>query len=92
MAKFQKHDLLYSYRWTARPSDDPRITGKPDSTLINRGEGYEVLYMINALMTEWSQSLVATGQKIERMIQEHPAGMHSRAKVKQWIHENWKRY
>jgi hypothetical protein len=29
--------------------DNPKISGVPDSTLFNRNEGYEVLYLINRM-------------------------------------------
>lgn len=35
MANFTKDDLAYSsYKETAYPSDDPKVTGKPDSTML----------------------------------------------------------
>ena len=48
MGLLQKSDLLFKneYSWNALIGDDPRITGEPDSTLFNRNEGYEVLYLI----------------------------------------------
>ncbi|PLX08446.1 MAG: hypothetical protein C0596_06205 [Marinilabiliales bacterium] len=48
MALISKSDLYYKYySWTASSGDDPKITGTPDSTLLNRNEGYEILYFIN---------------------------------------------
>lgn len=64
-------DLLYKkYKWSAYPGDDPKITGKPDSTLLNRGEGYEMSYFIDRYMKskEWKQA--STGQKIEKFLKE----------------------
>jgi hypothetical protein len=42
MALLKESDLKYKYSWTTVDDDDPRLTGKPDSTLLNRHEGYEV--------------------------------------------------
>jgi hypothetical protein len=48
MALFNISDIQYNdYQWTAYPNDNPKVTGKPDSTKFNRHEGYEVLYLIN---------------------------------------------
>lgn len=47
MALLQKTDLVFEYSWKAIAPDDPKVTGKPDSTLLNRSEGYEVLAFIN---------------------------------------------
>ena len=50
MALMTKSDLEYDdYSWTAYGDDDPEVTGEPDSTLFNRNEGYEVLYLINKM-------------------------------------------
>lgn len=49
MGLLVKSDLQYEdeYSWTAIDGDNPKITGIPDSTLLNREEGYEVLAFIN---------------------------------------------
>lgn len=47
MSLLRKVDLQFEYSWTATPPDDPRITGEPVSTLLNRGEDYEVIAFIN---------------------------------------------
>ena len=39
MGVINKSDLYYQgYSWTALAGDNPKITGKPDSTLLNRNE------------------------------------------------------
>lgn len=50
MAIMKSSDLQYEYSWKAIKPDDPKVSGKPDSTLLNRGEGYEVLPFINRLL------------------------------------------
>lgn len=47
MGVITKSDLNYEYSWTSTKEDDPKISGEPDRTLLNRNEGYEVLYFIN---------------------------------------------
>ena len=71
MAVFTRGDLKYTgYKDTAHPNDDPRLTGKPDSTLLNRGESYEMTYFINRYMEENGWKQVSTGQKIEKYLQD----------------------
>lgn len=90
----KKSDLVYDdYSWTAYGDDDPEVTGEPDSTLFNRKEGYEVLYLINKLAEIHSLKDIKSGQKIEKMIQDHlPGDVRSQENVKDWIERNWKNY
>lgn len=90
MTIYKKSDLLYTYSWTAIGKDDPKITGKPDSTLFNRHEGYEVLYLINEFMNEKNLISVSSGNKIERMIHnELPSNVRSQENVIKWLKDNW---
>ena len=69
MANFTKSDLAYGgYKETAYPSDAPKVIGKPDSTLLNRGEAYEMVYFINKYMTDHSWTQKSTFQKIEEFL------------------------
>ena len=44
MGLISKKDLFYTdYSWTVLAGDDPKIIGMPDSNLLNRKEGYEIL-------------------------------------------------
>ena len=65
MALFAKSDLLKKYNWSTDGGDNPKLRGNPDSSLLDRTEGYEVLYMINNLMKLWELKEVRSGQKIE---------------------------
>ena len=91
---FTKTNLLYKhYSWTALPGDNPKISGVPDSTLFNRNEGYEVLYLINRIMEVNNWKNVATGQKIERMIKTGlPGDVRGQKHVSDWILKNWENY
>ena len=89
---FKESDLLYEYSWEHTKEDNPKLTGEPDHSLLNRSEGYEVLYMIKTLMAGWGLKNVADGQKIEKMIKAHPSNLRSQAHVKEWIQTNWKHY
>ncbi|MFP1960861.1 hypothetical protein [Lonsdalea quercina] len=68
MSLLKKDDLQFQYSWTAISPDDARVTGVPDSTLLNRHEGYEILAFINriAKASKWTNK--ASGLKVERMI------------------------
>lgn len=90
MALLQKTDLVYEYSWTAIPPDDPRATGKPDSTLLNRNEGYEVLAFINNFAKKHSFEKKESGLKVERMIKEKlPGDIRGHANVTKWLESNW---
>lgn len=91
MALFNKNDMQFkNYQWTAYPNDNPRITGKPDSTRFNRHEGYEVLYLINALAESWELKQFNSCLKIEKMIREKlPSTTITQINVKEWIRINW---
>lgn len=91
---FTKANMLYNhYSWTAIKGDDPKISGVPDSTLFNRNEGYEVLYLINKIMDSQSWVNVVTGQKIERMFKTGlPGEVRGQKNVVEWIIKNWKQY
>ncbi|RKS92716.1 hypothetical protein BC952_2632 [Flavobacterium limicola] len=46
MADFKRSDLKYNYSWTAaKENDNAKITGFPDSYLLDRNEGYEILHI-----------------------------------------------
>lgn len=92
MANFSRSDLKRVYSWSADGGDNPKLKGEPDSSLLDRSEGYEVLYMIRKLMDVWRLTSVSDGQKIERMIHAAPKEIHSQEKIKTWIHSNWSSY
>lgn len=93
MADFKKSDLLYDdYSWTTSDNDDPTITGTPDKDLLNRTEGYEMLYFINSFMTSHDLKQKDSFQKIESMIRESlPGSIRSHKNIAKWIVENWKK-
>ena len=82
---FNKSDLLYTdYKSTNYLSDDPKITGKPDSTYLNRKEAYEMAYFIDRYMQSKGWSQKSTGQKIEKFLKNSNSGKESHA---EWIKE-----
>ena len=83
---------MYTYSWEHTKEDDPKLRGEPDSRLLNRSEGYEVLYMIKKIMSARGLDSVTAGQKIEKMIKAHPGNLRSQLHVKEWINANWDSY
>lgn len=93
MPLLTKSDLKYEYSWKAIEPDDPKVTGKPDSTLLNRGEGYEVLPFINRFAETHKFKQKESGLKTERLIKEHlPGDTRSHKNVNKWLVDNWKKY
>lgn len=82
---FTREDLVYQYSWTATGKDDPVLKGEPDCSVLNRNEGYEVLYMIQHMITAWHLRTIADGQRLERMIKDCPGEIRSQVEVKLWI-------
>lgn len=81
-------ELQFQYQWTAMGDDDPRKTGKPDSVLLNRNEGYEVLYFLNHISADKAGAL-----KGERMIRNHlPPNVRSREHILKWLIDNWSKF
>jgi hypothetical protein len=90
MALLNTNDLQFQYSWTTISPDDARVTGVPDSTLLNRNEGYEVLAFLNRLAQASKWANKAPALKAERMIKNHlPGNIRSHANVWQWLIDNW---
>lgn len=93
MALLSTNDLQFQYSWSAIAPDDARVTGVPDSTLLNRNEGYEVLAFLNRLAQASRWSNKAPALKAERMIKNHlPGSIRSHVNVWQWLVDNWQQY
>jgi hypothetical protein len=85
-------DLYYSdYSWTVINGDNPKVTGEPDNTLLNRKEGYEILYFINKFCEMYGLKQKQSARKVERMIREEvPSDIRSQNTIKDWLVNNWK--
>ncbi len=94
--QIRRDQLKYVYHWSVYRSDDPRLTGAPDSTLINRAEGYEVLAFINNLLRRdvWNgEPGLVDAHKIERLLKENvPGHLRSRHNISEWMITNWSRF
>ncbi len=91
MTLITKSDLKYNdYSWTTYSHDNPKVAGNPDSTLLNRKEGYEIVYFINKFCETYKFKSKLQALKIENMIRnEVPNNIHSQEKIKKWIEDNW---
>lgn len=92
MANFKSSDLKLTYSWTAAAeNDNAKITGIPDSTLLDRNEGYEVLPFLNRYMTSKGWTLVTTFNKLENSLRNDlPGDQRSHANIKKWLDSNFK--
>jgi hypothetical protein len=90
MANFKRSDLKYNYNWTAaKENDNAKITGFPDSYLLDRNEGYEVLPFINRYMDSIKWTLESSFHKIEKAIKvDLPGTVRGHATIKKWLLEN----
>lgn len=91
MALITKADLHYTdYSWTAISGDNPKVSGQPDSTLLSRKEGYEILYFVNKFCELYKLNVKSSATKVEKMIRnEVPTNIHSQIKIKEWLATNW---
>lgn len=89
MSNFTRSNLKNSYSWSADGGDNPKLKGQPDASLLDRTEGYEVLYMIQKLMDDWGLKEISSGQKIEKLIHDCPSNIRSQENVKTWIRQKW---
>lgn len=90
MALLSRSDLIEDYSWTALGNDDPKLRGKPDSVLLNRHEGYEVLNFINRFAEKHSFKNKNSGLKAEKLIRNDlPSNQRSHQHVTSWLEKNW---
>ena len=88
--KIKVSDLKYEYSKTATNGDDPKFTGKPDSTLFNKQEEYEVIPMLQKVMDELETLEKNDLHKLEDMIEDDlPSNTRSRDKVFDWLVDNF---
>jgi hypothetical protein len=93
MALLTRNDLQFFYNWTATGDDNPALRGEPDSSLFNRHDGYDVLYIINHLADKKCWNHKSSGLKAERLIRGHlPFYLRSQELVIKWLNDNWDNY
>ena len=90
MSTFTRGDMQYSYRWTARPEDNPNFRRGSDYMNFNREEGYEVLYVINHFLDSKNLKSAASGQKAERLIHHKlPSRVFTHTELYEWLSQRW---
>jgi hypothetical protein len=88
MNLLSKADLNYFYNWRPIPDWDSRISGCTDTTLFDRNEGLEVLYLINTFSEKHGISHKVTGLQIEKLIKETlPVNLRNQIHVMEWLEE-----
>lgn len=95
MLQIKRSDLYYKdYSWKTTEGDNPRLRGEPDRSLLNRNEGFEILYFVNKFLEKHSSSLkrMESAHKVEKMIRnELPSDVRHQINVQAWIEANWNR-
>ena len=92
MFLFSRSDLKFLYNWKPIPNDDPRISGTPGTTLFNRNEGFEMLYLINTFAEKHGILEKDICSQIEKSIKkELPLNLRSQIHVIEWLDENMNR-
>jgi hypothetical protein len=90
--KFSRSDLIFdkNYTWQAAGNDQAKIANSPDSDLLNRKEGYEVLYFIQQFLKKRKLRGIKRGKRIEIIIQNYvPTSIRNRSDVESWLDENF---
>ena len=89
MAYLRSQMVYKDYAWTARADhDNPKFIGAQESAMLNRGEGYEMLWFINSLGKTWNWANDPTNsyQQLERIIKtEVPSSIRTHTAIKDWI-------
>lgn len=79
----------HKYLWEADRGDDEHKK-RLDSFLLDRGEGYEVLYLINKIARELKIEDKKTGFKIENLIHSAPSRFHKTTYIEEWVKDGLK--
>ena len=86
MELFNKDDLMNGYEWKDYEVNAPEISGQPDSTLFNRQDGHQVLYIINKFSKKYEIRWKTSGLLLEQMLTNGlPDRVHSQIEVLTWI-------
>jgi len=94
---YKKADMLYhDYSWTAQADhDNPKIIREQDYSMLNRSEGYEMLYFINSLGRTWNWAVddLVAYRKLEKTIRTLvPVNIRTHSAIKSWIEQNYKSF
>lgn len=85
---FTTKDLAYRYQPGTTRGDDPKLRGEPDSSLFNRHEQHEMVYLLNKYCDTLHEPTIGDFQAAEALIHERPPGnLRSQAHVFAWLRE-----
>jgi hypothetical protein len=90
-----KDQLIFKegYNWNEIQITDPRVSGSLTETPFNPSEGYEILYLINELISTWKFDGEQYARKLEKMIKcGVTGGAMNQKEVKDWIKAHWMDY
>lgn len=88
--EYTRSQMVYKdYKWNARAGhDNPRFIGAQERAMLNRSEGYEMLWFINSLAKTWSWTNISQSsyQHLERIIRENvPGDIRTHNEIRKWI-------
>lgn len=87
---YLRSQMVYDdYKWTSKADhDNPKFIGAQESAMLNRSEGYEMLWFINSLAKTWgwADNSTSSCQHLERIIRtEVPSSTRTHSGIKDWI-------
>lgn len=92
---YQKNQMVYTdYKWTATADhDNPKFIGAQEHSMLNRSEGYEMLWFINSLAKTWNWTdNLLSYQNLEKIIKEKvPTNIRTHSGIKEWIATNYQK-
>lgn len=93
---YERSQMIYNdYKWQAEAAhDNPYYSKGTDYSVINKSEGYEVLYFLNHIGQKcWkNETNVATYNKMERVLREHVPARSTHKMAEDFIVNNWNKY
>ena len=91
MNRQNKSGMIYKdYSWRTYAEGDPKITGKLDSTIFDKTEAQEVIYLIKKMTEIWKLDDRDSKRKMEEMIYNYlPSDIKKQEDVKNWVRDNW---
>ena len=89
MLMFVKSNLQLNYNWPEPTGDALKYTGEPDSIILDRDDGHEVLAFIRKFVQIYSLEGFQYSEKIEALVREAPERCRTRVSVYLWVRGNW---
>lgn len=78
------------YEWKEYEQEDPRVSGKLDSTDVDRKDGRQVTFLIGEIMRVAVMKEEISKVKLEKIIRhELPKNIAQQDRIKIWVLLNW---